>query len=162
MLQPLLLVVTVAMVSLLLPQQALVFHWLPIFGLGVLVAFRFPSWTWRDVALAGLLLVLIGFTFNPIEAVVAAGSLAMIVLAVQDRLPTVPLLRWMGSISYSLYLIHVPVGGRVVNLATRINPSPLEQLIVYLTGAIVSIAAAWLFWRLIEWPSHQWTRRLKT
>jgi peptidoglycan/LPS O-acetylase OafA/YrhL len=158
--RPLLLMGSVALLSLALPQPALVFHWLPIFALGALVAVRFPSWHWRDVALAGLLIVLVGFTFSPTEAVVATASLALIVLAIQDRLPRVPLLAWLGSISYSLYLIHVPIGGRIVNLAARIAPTPPQQLLICITATMASIAAAWVFWRLIEFPSHQWSRKL--
>ncbi|MFY8148227.1 MAG: hypothetical protein ACOVNL_03295 [Prochlorococcaceae cyanobacterium] len=37
---------------------------------------------------------------------------------------------------------------------------PLQQLLICLLGLVVSIAGAWVFWRLIEWPSHQWSRRM--
>lgn len=157
----LLLLLGVTVLSLVFPQPAFVFHWLPVFALGALVAVRFPSWGWREVSLAGLLLVLISFTFSPTDAVVAAGSLALIVFAVQERLPRVPLLPWLGSISYSLYLIHAPIGGRIVNLAARFAPyTPLQQLLICILATMISVAAAWLFWLLIEYPSHQWSRKL--
>ena len=160
--RPLLLFAAVVAASLVLPQSMLVFHWLPVFALGSLVAVRFPAWSWRDASLAGLLLVLIGFAFSPKDAVVAAGSLALMLLAVQGRLPAVPLLPWLGGISYSLYLVHVPIGGRVVNLAARLSPSPMQQLLICCAGVGVSVAFAWLFWYCIEKPSHHWSRRLFT
>jgi len=157
--RPYVLLAAAAVMSLLIPWSATVFHWLPMFALGALVAVRFPSWSCRDAVLAAVFLVLIGFTFNPAEAWLALLSLGMIVLAVHDMLPRVPLLSWMGGISYSLYLVHVPIGGRVVNLAARVSSGPLAQLLICLVGVLVSIAAAWLFWRFVELPSHQWSRQ---
>lgn len=103
---------------------------------------------------------MIAVTFAPTDALVAAGSLALMVVAVRDRLPRLPLLAWLGGISYSLYLVHVPIGGRVVNLAARLSPSPVQQLLICLLATVVSIGAAWLFWRCIESPSHRWSRQL--
>ena len=64
----------------------------------------------------------------------------------------------MGAFSYSLFLVHVPVGGRLGNLLDRMSwPA---WLIV--TGAVAaSIAAAWIFHRLVEAPTMQ-SRRAAT
>lgn len=157
--RPFLLLMSVIVASLVLRQSGLIFHWLPIFTLGTLAAVRLPVWCWRDIAIAGFVLLLIAYTFSPTEALFAGCSLTMVVMTVQGWLPRIPLMAWLGSISYSLYLVHVPIGGRVVNLAARFNPSPLQQLIACILGTLTSIAGAWLFWRLIEQPSHQWSRR---
>jgi len=61
----------------------------------------------------------------------------------------------LGLISYSLYLIHVPVGGRVVNLMLRFDSAFFFRAAVATT---VSLAAAYLFFRVIEakfLPRHQ-------
>ena len=70
-----------------------------------------------------------------------------------------PLL-WFGSISYSLFLIHVPIGGRVVNLLSRWPLTPATQLFAWLLALLVSVLAGWGFCALIEQPSQQWSREL--
>ena len=52
-----------------------------------------------------------------------------------------------GLFSYSLYLVHVPIGGRVVNLLRR---APLPLLVPSLAAIGVSIIAGWCFYRVVE------------
>ncbi len=71
------------------------------------------------------------------------------------------ILEFLGLISYSLYLVHVPVGGRVVNLGARFIDGELQQLVLSLCALMVSIAAAWVFMRLVERPAITWARRFR-
>ena len=85
----------------------------------------------------------------------AAASLSILFLA-RVRLPDSIFARaalGLGTISYSLYLVHVPVGGRVVNLGLRFVDGPWQQLALSLVALAVSLAFATLFWRLIERPA---------
>jgi len=66
----------------------------------------------------------------------------------------------LGAISYSLYLIHVPLGGRMVNLGMRWAESSLAHLVLVIVATAACLSAAWIFWRLIEWPCHAWSRKL--
>lgn len=68
---------------------------------------------------------------------------------------------WLGTISYSLYLIHVPVGGKVVNLGKRYVESQTGELLVSLLALVVSVATAYVFYLMIERPSQKWAARLK-
>jgi peptidoglycan/LPS O-acetylase OafA/YrhL len=75
-------------------------------------------------------------------------------------------IRWMaavGIISYSLYLVHVPVGGRVVNLLGRfVSASSVSFLWVQVAAWCASLAAGWLFFKYCERPlerlRHRYTR----
>ena len=53
----------------------------------------------------------------------------------------------VGLFSYSLYLIHVPFGGRIVNLFLRFDTTPLLPPLV---GIIASVIGGWVFYRLVE------------
>ncbi len=64
-------------------------------------------------------------------------------------------LEWLGTRSFSLYLIHFPV---VIALSNLIDPEHLAVLIVVELGA--SLAAAEIFCRLIERPSHRLSQRV--
>ena len=94
------------------------------------------------------------------HAAAAALCVALISLAVRypDRAP--PPLLWLGGMSYSLFLIHVPIGGRVVNLANRWKLSPELEGLVCLMAMVLSLFVAWGFLGLIERPSQRLSRQL--
>ena len=65
----------------------------------------------------------------------------------------------LGALSYSLYLVHIPIGGRVVNLGRRFIDTPFEAFVVSAVALLVSFFAAWLLWRFVEVPSIAAARR---
>lgn len=90
-------------------------------------------------------------------ALVAAAALT---IAFGTRAP-VPLVRF-GALSYSLYLVHEPIGGRVINLALR----HAGREWWFVSGALLlamgtSIAAAWLLYRLVERPARDWAAAIR-
>jgi peptidoglycan/LPS O-acetylase OafA/YrhL len=57
----------------------------------------------------------------------------------------------LGTISYSLYLVHVPIGGRVMNILKRLQPRSDAALAACVAvGALASLVAAVLFHRWVE------------
>lgn len=84
--------------------------------------------------------------------IISAGSAAAFVLLApcDNALASTRLGRRLialGAMSYSLYLIHVPIGGRVVNLLRR---SELPVMMIVLAAALASVAAGYLFFRVVE------------
>jgi len=49
---------------------------------------------------------------------------------------------WFGTISYSLYLVHGPLGSRVVNAGMRLPATPAVQAAILALGLVTSIGAA--------------------
>lgn len=71
------------------------------------------------------------------------------------------MLIWLGSISFSLYLIHVPIGGRIVNLGRRfITSAWASELGLSFAALAISLIAATIFHRLVESPSIRASRQL--
>ncbi len=70
------------------------------------------------------------------------------------------LLFFLGTISYSLYLTHVPIGGRVVNLGSRFIDGKFEQFFLSVLALATSIAFAWIFYVVIERRSLEISRHL--
>lgn len=65
----------------------------------------------------------------------------------------------LGVISYSLYLTHVPVGGRVVNLLTRYMPDNVVfDLVVSVVALFISVIFASVFYRFCERPVIEWAK----
>jgi len=66
-------------------------------------------------------------------------------------------LRLMGLMSYSLYLLHVPLQGRVINLGSRlISVESPGFLILQVVGWLVAIGISYLFYTLVENPLNTW------
>lgn len=62
---------------------------------------------------------------------------------------------FLGRISFSLYLTHTLIGGRVVNLSMNFIDSPLGKLAVVCLATLASIGFAYLFYRFIELPAKK-------
>jgi peptidoglycan/LPS O-acetylase OafA/YrhL len=65
-----------------------------------------------------------------------------------------------GAISYSLYLVHVPIGGRVVNLGRRLVDGPVQELFLSLFALAVALGFATIFYIVVEKPFVRRSRRL--
>jgi peptidoglycan/LPS O-acetylase OafA/YrhL len=69
-------------------------------------------------------------------------------------------LAWIGTFSYSLYLIHYPMFRYAGWLWLQHFGSKPSNLLVALTAVTVVIPLAWLFHCLIELPSHRLARKI--
>lgn len=64
-------------------------------------------------------------------------------------------LRWLGSISFSLYLVHEPI-----IIAIRYATFPASPLVGIALAIPLALAVAVVFERVVERPSHRLSRRL--
>ena len=72
----------------------------------------------------------------------------------------IPVLSFLGTISYSLYLTHTLIGNRIVNLAMRTS-SPWIELGGFAAAILASLSAAVALWYFVERPSHLRARTIK-
>jgi peptidoglycan/LPS O-acetylase OafA/YrhL len=64
-------------------------------------------------------------------------------------------IQWLGRVSFSLYLVHVPI---IVTIAYLVGPA--NWLIYIPVGLVASLLAAWGFYVVAERPSHLLSRRI--
>ena len=69
-------------------------------------------------------------------------------------------LAWLGKISFSLYLIHFPLFKLLGYLHIESFGEKPVNFLFSLAYLIPVCFLAWIFYRLIESPVHQWSKRL--
>ena len=144
--------------SLLIRDPRAIFLYLPCFAVGFTVFLR-RSKRIGSPAFMALFVLFVGLTaFNIGTPYAIAVSLATGAMLVPLRRP-LPVLSGLGAISYSLYLIHLPVAGRVGNLLMRMSWS-WNQAGAAVGAIAASLLAAIALWYVVESPAHAWARRI--
>lgn len=154
--------------------------YLPIFLLGTLVATRLDdllAWgragqrrlLWAVVATGSAGLLIAGWLARPLVepdsplgrvlwGLAGAGAIGMVVVAVASpgaaRVLGSRPARWLGRVSFSLYLIHVPV---LATLGFALGEA--RWPLVALVGVPLSLLLAAVFARFVEQPAHRLARR---
>ncbi|GAB3784587.1 acyltransferase [Spirosoma horti] len=95
-----------------------------------------------------ILLPLTYALYGVTEALVASATIGFILWYQGSIGKTI---NFVGEISYSLYLIHFPLGIKFINL---LNPyfSPANKWILFLLTILVTTSLAWLFYTIFENP----------
>lgn len=159
-------------------------EYLPAFGIGALFASALPSVfgligrinagsrakaTWIALTVVAILLVTTAWTLAPVipradlgvtQFTVVIGAALFVFIALGSagakRFLTTPVVKWLGMISFSLYLTHEPI---VVGVA-QLLPHSLEPFGVILSVPL-SLLVGWLFYRVVEKPAHRLSQAVK-
>ncbi len=154
--------------------------YLPVFLLGTLIAVRLDdlvAWarrrarplTWSMVGSASALLLIASWLARPLApprtvvsevlwGLAGLGALGLVIVAVcspaAERVLSTRAPQWAGRVSFSLYLVHVPIIATIAYLV-----GDRSWWLVGLVGIPVSLLVAAVFFRLVERPSHRLARR---
>lgn len=133
--------------------------YLPIFALGLLTFLvastlieRRPFW------FALVALVTLVFATLPLPTALAGSAAAILIASV--RLPRLAPIAWLGMLSYSLYLSHVPIGVRVFNFGARLPATAWLELALVMLALMLSLGAAYALYVAVERPSRRFAERL--
>ncbi len=145
-------------------NSALLPHWLPVFAIGLTSALYFagklPGWLFiiQSIGVSSISLALVGFA-----PTVVGIATAFCVLFFGFSKPSSILspLAFLGTISYSLYLVHFPIGCRIINLGERITESITIRYATLFSAILISIGLGWIFWWIVERPSQRWSKTTK-
>ncbi len=142
-------------------------QYLPMFGIGVCLAAgkdtlkalatKIPTVLWSILVLIGIAIFpaswyMPGFIYAPIIELL--GCIILIFACLYFR-PVVavgssPIFHWLGTRSFSLYLVHEPIILSIVNGTHLTNPLQVAAIAIPTSGI-----AAELFYRFVEKPSHR-------
>lgn len=144
--------------GLFLRQVSLIPVHLPLFVLGILTYQYKTGRLSKNFFLLGIALVsgLVGIRLGGAIGI-TCGVTALVIAF--GRFAAKPL-TWLGTISYSLYLMHVPVGGKIIDIGVRFRHGVLVPSFFLIAATAGSIFAAWILYRCVELPSQTWASRI--
>jgi peptidoglycan/LPS O-acetylase OafA/YrhL len=145
--------------SLISNERDLVFGYLALFSLGLITAWFHIGWIRLSHFISASIIPALALNFKFEFSIALAGLLTAWAIA-WIRIKPIRALSWLGSISYSLYLLHIPIGGRIINIGTRFADQMWEQVLVLTTALTLSLLSAYLLYRLIESPSIKIANRI--
>jgi peptidoglycan/LPS O-acetylase OafA/YrhL len=149
--------------ALLVQTPMLVFHYPGLFTLGIL-AFQYHAalLPWKTFVPAVAIATAVTAVSLDLPSGLAGGVTALVIgfvpMPVHSAMRVFVLL---GGISYSIYLLHTTIGGRVVNLGSRISGGLARELCVLAAAVGITVAAAVGFNRLVERPAQRLSARIR-
>jgi peptidoglycan/LPS O-acetylase OafA/YrhL len=141
-------------------NDRLLFHFIPIFLIGVFVfQFRVALIGLREML--GLIAVMVLAMVGPISWIVIGVSVTTGMLITFATFENRAMDR-VGDVSYSLYLLHLPIGVALIGCLSLWLPYSGSYLIVLdVAGLAASGLAAWIMYQLIEKPSQEMSSAIR-
>lgn len=135
-----------------------------LLGAGAYMAWAAPRNAPWFLSYAAILASAAIFFHNDFAIVCAVTSLALYVIATTGRLTSALNWRWLqflGSISYSLYLIHNPITGAVFRIGKMLTgDTAVTEVLWWAVSIAACIVCAYVMWRWVERPSMMLSKRL--
>lgn len=134
-------------------------HWLPIFMVGIAL-FLYKTKTIEKIEFVLVLLAMMVLAWNKYPH----PSLFFILLPVPVVLfasqMKVPVLHFLGKMSYSIYLIHAIIGIAVMNVLSHHVDGTLQKIALVSVVMGISIFFSYIFYRIVEKPSKALSARI--
>jgi peptidoglycan/LPS O-acetylase OafA/YrhL len=141
------------------PSEHIIFHIVPVFLIGVF-AFQYHkglSSVWRMlISIAATFAIMKTPIGMPVSVVAVATGLLIAFGTLENR--------WMlrlGEVSYSLYLLHIPIGLLVIDVLSRLPYSGQYLVAIDVLAIAVCLYVSNLFYRWVEEPSQKWSSAIK-
>ncbi len=140
-------------------NTSLIFEHTPLFCIGILMYFLGYSKKYHRVILICLMMAtLFIITLNQVdELYIILFTICIILIPFGKN----RLISFLSKISYSLYLVHVPIGGRIINLSLRFVKTDVQKWITILIALVTCIIVAYLFHIAIEKPAIKWSKKMR-
>ena len=149
-------------ISPLFSDKYVMYH-IPVFVMGISSFQRYCKlstvWEWWVV-----LLVTVGMGLGHLgwKHLVAGALTAILITLCPSSFEAPRVFAYLGKISYSLYLTHVPIATRVRRLGMRLaGDSFVLQFVVVAISLMVAVISAHVMWRFVERPSQNWASKLR-
>jgi peptidoglycan/LPS O-acetylase OafA/YrhL len=151
--------VCLALLSLLPIGSAFVSHYIFLFVMGMFAFQHRVKVIGTTEALFLLGLAAVGSSLTLGFVLSATGLVTSLIIMFLEWRNSI--LAFLGDLSYSLYLVHVPVGGRIINLGARFHGNEIARALFLAAALMSSIGIAFLMLKFIEGPSQRWAKAIR-
>jgi len=139
-------------------QKEFIFRHAPYFLFGVFL-FMFK---WNKINRVELLLLfLLNFTFlffnDPLPYLIFSVFAFLFILFSRSENS---IGKYLGTVSYSLYLLHVPIGQRLLNFSENFTDQEIFRLGIVIAVTVLMIFISRVYYLLIERPSQNLSKRI--
>lgn len=139
-------------------NTSLIFEHTPLFCIGILMYFisfnnKYPKLILMCLLAVTLFMISLS---KPEILYVSLFTIGIILVPFGNN----KVIGFLSNISYSLYLIHIPIGGRIINLSLRFVKTDSQKYLTIALAFVVSIIAAYLFHLIIEKPAIKWSKQI--
>jgi peptidoglycan/LPS O-acetylase OafA/YrhL len=141
-------------------NNRLIFHHLPVFLIGVFV-FQYRARLIGLGEMLGLIAVVCFAIHRPLGWIVTVVAVATGLLIALSTFHSHAMDR-VGDVSYSLYLIHLPIGVGVIGCLSHWLPYASRYIgLLDVIGVAASAWAAWILYQIIEKPSQNMSSAIR-
>lgn len=131
-----------------------------LFGLGILFYYYQNSQLINSnhyIVFTTILLIQIYYSFNTQYLLVSIFTLLILNFWRSEN----KIIGYLSKISFSLYLTHVTIGGKIINLGLRFFHTELSRYFLFLIAFTVSILFAHFFYLIFEKPAIKFSKKIK-
>lgn len=135
-----------------------IFSYLPFFCLGIVFFKYYRSFidfkTFLTLAISIYVFVLLKFDYR----YVIASLLPLVIFYKYDIANK--LLLFLGKISYSIYLLHIPIGTRIINITDSLVQDPSIKSLVVFMDILLVVGVSYLFNTFVETPAVALSKKI--
>lgn len=143
-----------------LDQGQFVFRYGGLFSLGILT-FQKHLGFWSARQYLALLIPIAMFTILTLGLLNGLAGMVTALIIAFVKVKQYRLLAFIGSMSYSLYLMHWPVGILITRIGSQFADTLPLQIAVLATALTASFVAAYIMYRLVERPAQRWSSSIR-
>lgn len=139
--------------------KELIFPYLSIFGLGISAYyFKYTGLLNRSDYWLLTMLLLGQIYYNFGIAIFTVCTIGLLIIHFYDYQHKV--IDFLSRISYSLYLIHVPIGGKIINLGIRYMHTDMQKYALVVFALTICLISAHIFYLIVEKPFMNFSKKI--
>lgn len=142
-------IVGLGILKFLIVQEFFVFKYLLYFLIGIVLFKKVTNQITFSVSIP-IMICLLGLILWQEGILPMLASAFTLLFILFGNNITIKPFAFLGTLSYSLYLLHVPIGGRVINLSTNFVHGEIARTTIVLIALIVSLIISYGFYLIIE------------